>query len=350
MKWPCALMLWLCLCLVPLQPQAKTEELIIAAIAFPSSAPLFLAKELGYYADENLEVTFQFFDAAQPIAISVANRQADVGATAFTAGFYNLAAKDTLRVIAAQSREEPGYRFLAYVASKSAWKKGLRHPEDLPGHSLAITQIGSSFHLMAGLLAQEKGFDISEIELIPRERVTQMIEAIRSNDADATILPAPHARRLEAEEAGRIIGWVSEETPYQLGGIFTSRHLAEEEPETVRRFLKAYLRAARDYAEAFHHRRGQDRPASENSERLAELLQHYIDASPQALRAGASYVDPEGRLDVGSIYQQVEWYRSAGLLDPDTDPSSFLDLSFIEGHYNLPEGLQPGSRDDKTEY
>ncbi|MFC4352956.1 ABC transporter substrate-binding protein [Fodinicurvata halophila] len=348
MKWPCALMLCLGMALAPLQLQAETRELRIAAIAFTSSAPLFLAKELGYYEDENLEVTFQFFDAAQPIAIAVANRQAEIGATAFTAGFYNLAAKDTLRVIAAQSREEPGYRFLAYVASEIAWQHGLRRPEDLPGHSFGITQIGSSFHLMAGLLAEEKGFDIAEIELVQLERVSRMVEAIRRNDTDATILPFAQARRLENEGSARILGWVSDETPYQLGGIFTSRHMAEQERDTLRRFLRAYQRAAQDYAEAFHD--SGEGALSQKQKELTALLRNYIEASPQAIREGASYIDPQGRLDVASIYRQVEWYKQEGLVDPEADPSVFLDLSFIDGHYNLPEELQQGNHGDKTEH
>lgn len=348
MRWCCALMLWLCLCVAPLQPQAKSDELNIAAIAFPSSAPLFLAKELGYYADEDLEVTFQFFDAAQPIAIAVANRQADIGATAFTAGFYNLAAKDTLRVIAAQSREEPGYRFLAYVASTIAWQQGLRRPEALPGHSLGITQIGSSFHLMAGLLAEEKGFDIAEIELVQLERVSRMVEAIRRNDTDATILPFAQARRLENEGSARILGWVSEETPYQLGGIFTSRHMAEQERDTLQRFLRAYQRAAQDYAEAFHD--SGEGALSQKQKDLTGLLRNYIEAPPNVIREGASYIDPQGRLDVASIYRQVEWYKREGLVDPEADPSVFLDLSFVEGHYNVPEELQQGSHGDKTKH
>lgn len=350
MKWPCALMLCLCMVLTPLQLQAETEELRVAAIAFPSSAPLFLAKELGYYEDEDLQVTFQIFDAAQPIAITVANRQAEIGATAFTAGFYNLAAKDTLRVIAAQSREEPGYKFLAYVASEAAWQDGLRQPEDLRGRSLGITQTGSSFHLMAGLLAEEKGFPIEEIELVPLERVSRMVEAIRRNETEATILPFAQAHRLEREGDGRIVGWVSEETPYQLGGIFTSRHMAEQERETVARFLRAYQRAAQDYAEAFLHPEGTSEASSEKAKELATLLRKYIDATPQAIREGASYIDPKGRLDVASIYRQVDWYREAELVDPETDPALFLDLSFIEGHYNVPEELQQDSRSDKTEH
>ena len=38
-----------------------------------SSAPLFIALDKGYFAEENLEIDQQWFDAAHPIAVATAS-------------------------------------------------------------------------------------------------------------------------------------------------------------------------------------------------------------------------------------------------------------------------------------
>ena len=52
--------------------------------------------------------------------------------------------------------------------------------------------------------------------------------------------------------------------------------------------------------------------------------------------AGLPYIAPEGRLDVGDIYKQVELWKSQGQVARDADPKSFVDLSFVRGHFNVP--------------
>ena len=52
--------------------------------------------------------------------------------------------------------------------------------------------------------------------------------------------------------------------------------------------------------------------------------------------AGLPYIDPEGRLDVGDIYKQVAFWQSTGQVSRDANPKSFIDLSFVQGHFNVP--------------
>ena len=44
-----------------------------------------------------------------------------------------------------------------------------------------------------------------------------------------------------------------------------------------------------------------------------------------------------GRLDVGDIYKQVAFWQSTGQVSRDADPKAFIDLSFVQGHFNVPK-------------
>jgi len=318
-------------------PAQAAEKITIAALTFVSSSPLFIAQEKGYYADEGLEVEFQFFRAAQPVAVAIASGDADFGVTAFTAGFYNLAAKGAVKVIGAQSREEPGYDFVAYLASNKAYADGFDSPAKFPGRSLGMTQKGSSFHLMIGMLADKQGFALDEVRLVPLEKVPNMIGAVKSGQVDAIMLPAHIALALQDGGAARVIGWVHEQTPYQLGGLFTSsRNIAERRP-VVEKFVRAYQRAASDYADAFMQLDAKgNRQFGAEAEALIPIIAKYTKATPEKIKRGAPYIDPKGRLKVGSIYEQVAWLKGQKLVVPEADPAQFIDLSFIQGHMDVP--------------
>jgi NitT/TauT family transport system substrate-binding protein len=44
-----------------------------------------------------------------------------------------------------------------------------------------------------------------------------------------------------------------------------------------------------------------------------------------------------GRLDVGSVYDEIAWMKKESLVAPGVDPARIIDLSFIEGHSDLPK-------------
>ena len=44
---------------------------------------------------------------------------------------------------------------------------GSRASSDLPGHSVAVTQIGSTFHYSLGLLAEKLSFPLDQVRIVP---------------------------------------------------------------------------------------------------------------------------------------------------------------------------------------
>ena len=49
----------------------------------------------------------------------------------------------------------------------------------------------------------------------------------------------------------KLLGWVGDETPWQVAAAFTATATANNRRETVERFLRAYRKAVREYCEAF---------------------------------------------------------------------------------------------------
>src|ERR1700693_1141027 len=87
-----------------------TEQVRSGVLKLSSAAPLFLAKDRGYFEQEGIDADLKFFDAAVPIAVAAVSGDIDVGFTGFTGAFYNLAGKGGIKVIAGTAREAPGFQ------------------------------------------------------------------------------------------------------------------------------------------------------------------------------------------------------------------------------------------------
>jgi NitT/TauT family transport system substrate-binding protein len=298
---------------------------------------VFIAKEKGYFREQGLDADLKVFTAAQQVPVAVTSGDAEFGVTGLTAGFFNLAGRGALKIVGAQSREEKGYQLNAYMVTNKAAEAGFSSLKDFSGKRLATTTTGSTFHYSIGILAAKYGFDVKSVTLVPLQSLPNMAAAFKGAQVDATIAPVTVARQLEAEGAGKIIGWVGDETPWQLGALFTSPKMIAERRSVVEKFVRAYAKGAHDYHVAFNARdKGQEVRGPGYDEAIA-ILAKVLEQPADRVRVGLPYVDPEARLNVGDVYNQVEFWQSQALVDRTVDAKAILDLSFVKGHFNLPK-------------
>src|SRR6201981_2404136 len=228
---------------------ARAEEPLkakVGVLRLSSSAPVFIAQDKGYFREAGLDIELKFFNAAQPIAVATTSGDVDFGVTAFTAGLYNLAGKGTLKVIGGMSREKAGYPLIGYFASPKAYDAGLKNPKDLAGKRIAVTQVGSSFHDSLALLADKYGFKLSDVRIVPLQSLSNASAALKGETVDAALLPVSTARTLMDDGGAKLLGWVGDETPWQLGAVFASpKTLANK--ALVTKLLTALERADREY-------------------------------------------------------------------------------------------------------
>ena len=309
----------------------------VGALRFTSSAPIFIAYERGYFRDEGIDIEFKFFQGAQPVAVAIASGDVDVGLTALSAGFFNLAGKGALKVIGGHMHEEAGYDGSAVLASNQAYADGFTSVGKIRGRSLGITQVGSSFHYMAGQIAEREGFPLSEIKLRPLQKVGAVIAALKSGQVDAMIIVPHIARDLDRAGAAKIVGWVYDYAPYQVTTLFTSTDNVANRAELLKRFVKAYQRGIADYRAVLLTK---DKDRAKVDEML-KLIHKYVYADKPfekvagSIEAGAIYVNEAARLDVGDVYKQLAWFQKEGLVDAGVQARAIVDLGFVEG-YNLP--------------
>ena len=257
----------------------------------------------------------------------------DFGSTGLTGGFYSLAEQGALKLIAGGTHEEPGYHLQPYLVSLHAYDAGLKSYQDFPGHSFAVSQIGNPPHYGLALLAEKYGFDMKSVRLLPLQSVPNMVSAIVGGQADIAVMPATSAITIIQNQQVKLLGWVGDVTPYQVNAAFTATNTANERPETVKRFLRAYKKGARDYHDAVSGA-GEQRADGPGSAQILSMIAKYTGLSPDDMKLAIAYFDAEARLDTKDVLRQIAWYKSQGLVKGEADGDTVIDKRYVTA---LPE-------------
>jgi NitT/TauT family transport system substrate-binding protein len=317
-------------------PSQAQDKIVVAALRSTGAMPLFVAQDLGILAAERLTAQFKFFDTATPVPLAIVSGDADFGVNAFSAAFYNLAGKGALRIIGGTARAEPGYRQIGFVVSPRAYEANFRSLKDLPGKTIGLTTVGSTFYYGVWLQAKRHGFDYAEIKFVPLQTFSNSIAALKGGQVEAILLPSSLAIPVHERGDGRIIGW-DDGTPWQISGLFTSTRNVSERRPMVEAFVRAYVRASRLIFDAvLRLDAAGNRTKGPGHDQVLDIIAKYLGQKPEQVSAGIGYIDPEGRLKVNDIYDQVAFWQSQGLVDKGVNPKDFIDLSFIPGHLDLP--------------
>lgn len=307
---------------------ASAETVRIGVTKVANCAPLAIALAKGYFAAEGLDPQFTYFEAQAPIAVAVASGDLDFGDAAETAALYNLADGGRLRVIASSSVEAPSFHSLALVASNQAYAAGLTSAKDLPGHSFALTQMGTGLEYSLGEIAAKEGFALTAVKLLPLQSNPNIASALSGGRADAAIFDSTNALPLVQKGDVKLLGWVGDlagYTPAYL--VFASRDILDHHGDTVKRFLAAYRKATRDYFAAFTngHDMRQDGPTAAAT---LDMIAKWVGQTPEQVKLGLAYFDREGRVDMAATQKQIDWYRSIGAIKDDLRATKVIDTRF----------------------
>jgi NitT/TauT family transport system substrate-binding protein len=296
------------------------ETIHIGSLKAANVGPAFIAKEKGYFAAEGLDVDFSYFESAQPVAVGVASGSLDFGCTSTSAGMYTLAGQGVIKIISGMYSEAPGFHNFGIMASLKASAAGLKTYADLPGHSIAISQVGSPVHYSLALVAEKYHLDLKSMRIEPLQGVPQIVSAIEGNQVDSSVTTATAMNPMLLQHKANLVGWIGDETPWQAAVAITTAKRVAEKPQTVEAFLRAFKRGAKEYHDAFTGAGGkrQDGP---NANEILGILSKVTGQSPDQIKLSVAYVDGEARVDVKDIAHQIQWFKDQKMLKDDIDPA-----------------------------
>jgi NitT/TauT family transport system substrate-binding protein len=186
---------------------------------------------------------------------------------------------------------------------------------------------------MAHKIADGEGFPRDSLELVPLNAVPTIIASLKSGQIDAwSIVPnvaGALTRGGEVVEIGEVADYIDD---YQVTVVFTATQLVNDRPELVERFLAGFAKGVDDYNAALV-----DKTMSEaETAAIVAMIHEYvytdrpIDAADPAIRAGAMRINENSRLNLTSVADQLDWFKSEGLVPETATVETLVDPSFVE--------------------
>ncbi|HHY47761.1 MAG TPA: ABC transporter substrate-binding protein [Firmicutes bacterium] len=216
--------------LVSAAPAPEKVTIQIDGAAVPYYAPLYVAKEKGFFAEEGLDVDF-YYAAAADIVKNVA-----VGNVEF--GFPNadaviLAKSQGIPVKVIHTTYQRGLG--ATIFKKSS---GIKEPKDLKGKRVAITSYGSPNYIQLQVLLKKAGLSVKDVK-IEIVGTGAIVNALATDQVDAICFSM--LRTFELRNRGvDVAEFRSDEFLPSHGNVLvTSEKLLREKPELARKFIRA---------------------------------------------------------------------------------------------------------------
>ncbi len=302
------------------QRQPKPETLRVVLVPFLAYAPFFIAEEEGYFADLGLRIEYMRLMSSASGIPPLAQGQLDVVVGTIRPSELNAMARGAkIKFVAGRGYVAPGgCASDAIVARRSLVESGeLDSPARLKGRRIALTRGTSSDYLLEKIL-NTSGLTIDDVEIVEIP-VAAQLEALEKGVIDAAVTTEPWMTAIL--QTGDAVLWMpaSKVIPgFQVGFILYGPTLLEKNPDAGRRFMIAYLKAARQY------NRGK-------TARNLEILAKHTGLSRELLsQACWPPMRNDGRLDVRGVLEFQAWAIKRGLLDTPVKEEQFWDASFIE--------------------
>ena len=318
-------------CLLAASETARAADKIQVAVTKVSSlAPVFIAKANGFFEQEGLDVTLLYSLSAQTVGMAVASSDAQFGVTAFSAGIYTLAGKGRLKIVAGGYEEAPGFKGLGILVSHAAYERGVHTPADLKGLRIGTTATGAPMENQMARVAKKYGFTYFDMTFVPMQTLPNLVSAIKGGQVDATAMPATLSIAVDKSGTAKIIGWMADEVPGPLGGVFASPAMIAQHPDQVARFLRAYLKGIQYYDRAFQQKGPDGKPVKgDNYDETLKILAGFLEQPIAQVELGLPYFHPEARLDAAKLAEQLDVWQSIKQVDKTMTLDAVIDPTFL---------------------
>jgi NitT/TauT family transport system substrate-binding protein len=299
----------------PSRAQPAPTKIVVSAVQSISSAPHFIAKEKGYFAEQALDVTVDtsLQNVADQLPLLAAGKY-QVMATSWGASVFNAMRRGGLiRVLGTQTTlPDSGRNLVALVVSKANYEAGLTTAAGLKGKKVGVVGLGGWNEYDVHLALKSVGGSVKDVELVQIGR-NDIGPAIANGAITASWAAEPGVTLLEdkgiavpiTNDAGRGKGAF----PLLANGDF-----AKQNPDACARYLAAFLKAASEIEKS-----------AWKDPQIVEIVSKYTSVPPDILRRVPSKLMPKIEPDFPLMDDMQDYFRERKMLTY-TDKINFADF------------------------
>jgi len=307
---------------------ANADTTVRVGIAIASSdAPFFIADKKAYFKQEGIQVTFT---ALTNMIAPLGTGQLDVGGISTSAGLYNAAARGVdIKIVADKGSTPPGYGYQPLLVRKDLIDSGkFKDFRDLKGLKIAGFARGSASTSTLNEALKKGGLQFSDVELVYMS-FPQHVLALQNKAVDASMTTEPSATK--AVQSGAAVRFVGDDVIYpnhQLAVVLYGGDFIKKRPDVAKKFMRAYIKAVRDYNDALKG----GKLAGPKAQEIISILTEYTDIKDQnvykAITSNGN--NPDGKVDEASLKKDLQFFKDQGLIEGNIGIEQVVDHSFVD--------------------
>jgi NitT/TauT family transport system substrate-binding protein len=168
------------------------------------------------------------------------------------------------------------------------------------------------------------------VKVVPLQSLSNAAAALKGETVDAALLPVSTARKLMDDGGAKLLGWVGDETPWQLGAVFASAKALADKP-LVTRLLAALARADREYHDVILAAVTMGKaPINDKTRPLLEIIAKYTNLPVEQVVGNCAYIDADGKLDVTNVGNQIAWLQQQGFVDKGFTAEDIIAKEYVK--------------------
>jgi NitT/TauT family transport system substrate-binding protein len=293
-------------------PALAADKVRVGNLNTIGDITVFIAQDKGYFAREGIDPEVVLFDASAKMIAPLGTGELDVGGGATAVGLFNAIDRGIgLRVVADKGRTEAGYVYQSLVIRKDLIDGGkFRGYADLKGLKIAVGAPGVGPLAALNELGKAGGVAYADIEKVFLA-FPQQVAALRSGAIDGAVMNEPYKTLLRQQGLALEFAPTQDVYPdYEVSLALFGEKFRRDRADVSRRYLRAVLRAARDYNDAIANGRWKtDGSADEAISIFAKRTNQPVELI-RAITPPA--IDPDGEIKMGSLRKDLAFFQEQG--------------------------------------
>ncbi|NPV75378.1 MAG: ABC transporter substrate-binding protein [Anaerolineae bacterium] len=296
--------------------ELTTVTLPVGYIPNVQFAPLYVAMEKGYYRQAGIELKIDYSFETDALALVGANQ-------------LQFAVVSGEQVLLARSQELPVVYVMAWygkfpVGVTSLAKQGIQAPADLKGKRIGIPVLSGASYIGFRALLEAGGLKESDLKMDVIG--FNQVEALVSGQSDAVVTYVANEPNVLASKGYEVNTLqVSDYKTLVANGLLTNEKTVQENPDLIRRMIKATLQGLAD--------------AAANPDEAFEISKKYVENLAQADQEVQRQVlassielwqlDPLGHSDPAGWENMQELLLEMGLIQKPLDLTKAYTNDFL---------------------
>jgi NitT/TauT family transport system substrate-binding protein len=306
-----------------LAANAQEVTVKVGTVRSISTATILWGVEKGYFKEHGIKVVTENLDTAANSIALLAQNQLQLVEGGISAGYFNALEKNLPVTMVLDRVSSPlGHNLML----RPDLKGQIIRLAQLKGKTIATNGQGAVSTYEVGKLLESDGLTLNDVEIkvIP---FTQYAIAFNNRAIDAAITIPPFTAQLL--DGGHAVNFkdpddIVKPHPLTIAVSMINTDFARANQELMRNYYVAYLRAIRDYCQAYHG--GAVRAAfielaiRTGTETRPELLHRY----PWPARS------PNGTINAASMLDMQAWFHRSKMSNAEFPADRLVDKSYVD--------------------